>query len=59
VFHPYCSNAAESTEGIACIIKLVEKMRDLQRIVLPTQVVEAPDGCVDFACNADVMCLFV
>ena len=36
--------STESAEGMASIIKLVEKLRDLQRIVLPTQVVEAPDG---------------
>ncbi len=35
----------EST-GTAQIIRLVERLRDLQRIVLPTQVIEAPDGCV-------------
>jgi hypothetical protein len=36
--------AAESAGTTAHIIRLVERLRDLQRIVLPTQVVEAPDG---------------
>ena len=38
--------ATESDEATGQIIRLVERLRDLQRIVLPTQVVEAPDGWV-------------
>jgi hypothetical protein len=36
--------AAPDSAGTAQIIRLVERLRDLQRIVLPTQVIEAPDG---------------
>jgi hypothetical protein len=35
---------AESARATEHLIKLVERLRDLQRLVLPTQVVEAPDG---------------
>jgi hypothetical protein len=38
--------ATESEDSTVQIIRLVERLRDLQRIVLPTQVVEAPDGLV-------------
>jgi hypothetical protein len=34
----------ESAGATEHVIRLVERLRDLQRIVLPTQVVEAPDG---------------
>jgi hypothetical protein len=43
------SNVGAAESGsTAHIIRLVERLRDLQRIVLPTQVVEAPDGQVFF-----------
>ncbi len=35
---------AESAGATEHLIRLVERLRDLQRLVLPTQVVEAPDG---------------